>query len=690
MSILFILSVIVGFILTVRTVAGAINSDEVRVTETDNLLDEVNLHRLKNCTNKMVRIQGTLSLDGLQYMCVHDAKDYSLAQFVDKSISYNLFMSVGGEPFIGIDRGTYGGISSEYAFTIHPGSNKMYSLGTDPTGRYWTLVSRSHPHESVKRLVGNGGGYLNNNQFNLLYALGPATTVLKNDLGQPAQADDIELSADYRYMMVYSSEYGLIRIDLSTYDESTDTYRMTLVTSERWVTSGGYAMSDTGLTVGVARGVADRGVWLYDLSTGCGVVTEVVRPTSGSEWCEKIDITSSLDQYLRENYPNRPLMRGSKKPAFIDDSIFLVGDYPHKDGSVGALQLHFKSASPPSASQQLDYLALGDSFSSGEGDIGRKSDGSSYYLLVTDYTKGCHISTRSYPFALRQTWGIAEDKMKSVACSGAQVLPDYYGRLGGYLGQGGRLKGINDIVGAQDIALQNFIPGRVPQIEFVKKYQPKIITLTGGGNDVGFGRILSDCASVYWEDYWRFVPSDCSYAVEGSGARSSLLDAIDTQFLITKQLINGLKSASPESKIIVIGYPSFVYDGLSGCEPANVGNLSANERRMVNGMTSRLNRALQRAAHDTGVSFVDIGDSLKGGRLCEGSAYMTGVWDGIRGRAIDEERFHPNAEGHARIAKAIEQSGVFSHDTVPDPGFFKPATTLFKPSGERRLAAVLS
>ena len=51
------------------------------------------------------------------------------------------------------------------------------------------------------------------------------------------------------------------------------------------------------------------------------------------------------------------------------------------------------SMAPP-----LNYLALGDSYSSGEGDIGKKANGSSYYVYGTDGNEECHLSSRSYPF----------------------------------------------------------------------------------------------------------------------------------------------------------------------------------------------------------------------------------------------------------------------------------------------------
>ena len=56
------------------------------------------------------------------------------------------------------------------------------------------------------------------------------------------------------------------------------------------------------------------------------------------------------------------------------------------------------------------------------------------------------------------------------------------------------------------MALNEMIPGRVKQIEFVKKYQPKVITLTAGGNDVGFGKKLVSCVGP------ESTLGDCMYA----------------------------------------------------------------------------------------------------------------------------------------------------------------------------------
>lgn len=63
----------------------------------------------------------------------------------------------------------------------------------------------------------------------------------------------------------------------------------------------------------------------------------------------------------------------------------------------------------------LDYLALGDSYLSGEGDV--KNYTSRHYIRGTEGQDDCHLSS-SYPFLLAKAWKILEGKFNTVACSG--------------------------------------------------------------------------------------------------------------------------------------------------------------------------------------------------------------------------------------------------------------------------------
>lgn len=307
-------------------------------------------------------------------------------------------------------------------------------------------------------------------------------------------------------------------------------------------------------------------------------------------------------------------------------------------------------------SPRIQYLALGDSYSSGEGDIGLKSDGSSYYIQGTQQIAGCHLSERSYPYLLREMLLIDADRMKSVACSGAQMVMDYGSNPQTYMGQGGRMRDVTEaeVELSRKEALNNFKPGVVPQLEFIKKYKPARVTLTGGGNDVGFGDILKYCASPSWQGV--FVDDTCKYAVEGSDLHKILYSSIDTQYLYTKSLIARMKQASPSTEVNLVGYPSFVASSsLVGCG-ANAGALDSDERKMINDGVVYMNSMLKRAAHDMKVNYIDIEDVLNGGRICEGAEYVTGISDIKISKLTNndvQELFHPNHDGHIKIASAI-------------------------------------
>lgn len=300
---------------------------------------------------------------------------------------------------------------------------------------------------------------------------------------------------------------------------------------------------------------------------------------------------------------------------------------------------------------QLDYLAMGDSYSSGEGDI--EADGG-YYLEGTERRGRCHVSRRSYPFLLSDTWKMRRGKFRSIACSGARILPDYIGRLESYRGQSVSITGSNYYDSTPEWALSEFRQGYVPQIEFVKRYKPKVVTLTGGGNDVGFADILKYCAFPAWESLVVTINSSCRYASDES-AKQELKNSIRNQYRSMRNTIRKIKMMSPETKIYLIGYPQFINNPWLSCG-YNTASLDRSERSMIREMVKEMNNVLWRAASDEGVPFIDIENSLEGGQLCAGGKYVTGLYNipiyykpnnGI------QEIFHPNAAGHRKMSEDI-------------------------------------
>lgn len=318
----------------------------------------------------------------------------------------------------------------------------------------------------------------------------------------------------------------------------------------------------------------------------------------------------------------------------------------------------------------LDYLALGDSFSSGEGDLQKDPDtGRKYYREHTDVSGGnglpeekCHISTRSYPYLLAGSMSIADDinmKWQTVACSGATIGNDY---LAGsdYLGQndrdgGARLRKLGSQVDQyKSLAIREFIPGRVGQLSFIRQYQPKTLTITGGGNDVGFGQILNACASSF---------DTCDHA-NSSKKLSDLGYAIQGQYQKMVDLYTQIHTMSPDTKIYVLGYPQFFSGEDRSCH-LNV-MLNKSERVFVRAGVTYLNKVIKAAAKTAGVMYVDIEDAFGKNVLCgEGESNANGVnLNCTGGTAIGflswfagsdecEESYHPNHRGHDAIAARV-------------------------------------
>ena len=468
-------------------------------------------------------------------------------------------------------------------------------------------------------------------------------------------AGAIAVSKNSRFAVVQALGRGLVWVDLQT-------RAVKIVTNDNNGQGVLLAVADDGDSVAVT-GSGSTQHRIYTGIGGCGV-SDVTATLKNRQKCHSIDLSGQtvLGQSFGAPY----------NPEFETNSRLVLHEWME---SGQKSRKHVFAPDPDS--KRIEYLALGDSYTSGEGDVGRTANGERYYLAGTDSGEDdCHISSRSYPFLLRDYLGVSSSNgMHSVACSGARVIPDMYGNLSNYPGQEQRLLDSNDRVAAQQGALRNFTPGHVPQIEFVRKYQPKLVTLTGGGNDVGFADILAYCATPEWYDVIPII-SDCGYANDGSDLARQLTNTIDTQYNYNKRLITAMQTASPTTKIVLIGYPSFISEGTLLPCVLNSSALTIAEIRMINRMVNRMNSMLRRVAHDTGISYVDITNSLDGGRICEGSEYMTGVSKGIINQAM-KEIFHPNAEGHKRMAKTIEDAGIsLPEDIVPSAGDYTPPVSI--------------
>lgn len=300
-------------------------------------------------------------------------------------------------------------------------------------------------------------------------------------------------------------------------------------------------------------------------------------------------------------------------------------------------------------SNELNYLALGDSFSSGEGE---KLDG--YYLLGTNEpTAKCHTSTRSYPFIVAQVQSLSA-VVRSVTCSGAQTI-DIVGS-GVYRGQGGRLSAFSDHhrQQRQSDALHWFRPGELRQVDFVARYQPRTVSIGIGGNDVGMFDKLKAC----------LMPVRCEWVADTY--RIQMAREIRSLFPRLIAMYAQLRRASPETRFYIIDYPQIINARGFACDPLLDHLLDTVERELLVQAIDYLNEVLRAAAKWAAFKLISLEDAFWGNKLCDViNTTMNGVVVGDDTRIISaagqslwigNESFHPTPFGHQLIAQIVTQA----------------------------------
>lgn len=220
------------------------------------------------------------------------------------------------------------------------------------------------------------------------------------------------------------------------------------------------------------------------------------------------------------------------------------------------------------------YVALGDSYSSGVGAGGYISGSGS-----------CKRSTKAYP----QLWADAHDpsSFTFAACSGATTGTVNSDQLGGL------------------------------------SSATSLVSITVGGNDVGFSTVMTDCVTQ--------SDSGCQSAVDAAEAKmdSALPGALDSLF-------TAIRGKAASAHVVVLDYPH-LYD----LDATPCAGLSKTKRTALNGGADKLDTVIEKASADHGFTFSDVRDDFAGHELCTGDGWLHSVTYPI------DESYHPTATGHA-------------------------------------------
>jgi lysophospholipase L1-like esterase len=239
--------------------------------------------------------------------------------------------------------------------------------------------------------------------------------------------------------------------------------------------------------------------------------------------------------------------------------------------SVGIAAVVIGTVSSADAASTVHYVALGDSYSSGVG---------------AGNTSGTCVQS---PNAYAKRWVAANDpaSFTFAACSGART---------------------SDVIKSQLSALNE---------------STTLVSVTIGGNDVGFSSIMQACV--------LHSTASCEAAVAAGEkyANTTLPGLLDT-------MLSDISAQAPAAQVVVLDYPDFYDLGVPVC----VGLSSGDHQALDNGIDD-LDRVIEVAAQDNGDTFADVRNQFAGHELCDAAGWLHSV------DLFDiSESYHPTATGH--------------------------------------------
>jgi lysophospholipase L1-like esterase len=251
------------------------------------------------------------------------------------------------------------------------------------------------------------------------------------------------------------------------------------------------------------------------------------------------------------------------------------------------------------ASEPLNYVALGDSYSAASGVLPLDPSAS---LL-------CARSTANYPHVIAGRTGAA---LKDVTCGGAQT---------------------KDFAGSQ-------YPGVAPQLDALSS-GTRLVTLTIGGNDNStFINTILSCASAGILSGGQGDPCRAKYG-------DSFAKDIDTKtYPAVKAALQAVRAKAPNARVAVLGYP-WIMPAKADPSCFLKMPIASGDVPYVREIQTHLNDAVRRAAGETGSTYVDLPSASEGHDACQaaGTRWVEPALFGTNFVPV-----HPNARGEAAMA----------------------------------------
>lgn len=266
--------------------------------------------------------------------------------------------------------------------------------------------------------------------------------------------------------------------------------------------------------------------------------------------------------------------------------------HPAFAAGLATLAMTLSLAAPAQAVDKLDYyVALGDSYAAGVG--------AGPYLDTT-----CFRTDNAYS-ELADDLKTVKDTTNA-ACSGATT---------------------EEVVSEQLGALNR---------------KTDLVTITAGGNDLGFGELATYCGAYALDPTNTAAGQACTAAI--AFAETQITSGALYQDLVT--MIESVQAAAPNAQIVVTGYP-YLFEPRDPQDPLFAFVSQANF------LVAQLNATIQAAALATGAEYVDVTDEFAGHGIFSEDPWINFIGD-------PDVALHPNAEGYEAYFAALLSEGVYN------------------------------
>ena len=246
-----------------------------------------------------------------------------------------------------------------------------------------------------------------------------------------------------------------------------------------------------------------------------------------------------------------------------------------------ALLLMPQSSASAAEAEAEQYVGMGDSYSAGNG------------AYSTNLDPACGRNTYAYPYLVAQ--GRPNTSLAFVACQGATT---------------------------------DDVPGQAQALSAETDH----VSITIGGNDIGFGDLVVSCTGSW--------SPDCDSAVDDANHKidNELPAKLDKAYAT-------IRAGAPDATVVVLGYGRFFGDDL-GCPAAN--GVTVEEAAKLNGVADHLDAVVGDRVKAAGFVYKSSLNSFTGHDVCADDPWVNGkslsVADG----------YHPSRSGYANgLAPAV-------------------------------------